>query len=89
LGGDYTNLKFTRDMQLETEFARQELINQTALDQYVVIGNPIAHSKSPNIHAAFAAQTGEALEYQRLLAPLDGLKKVWRRFASRVAKVPM
>lgn len=40
--------------------------------RYAVFGNPVAHSKSPQIHAAFARQTGEKLSYIKLEAPLDG-----------------
>ncbi|MFP5417737.1 MAG: shikimate dehydrogenase [Gammaproteobacteria bacterium] len=48
-------------------------------DRYAVFGHPIAHSKSPQIHAAFARQTGQDMTYEAILAPLDG-------FATSVAQ---
>jgi shikimate dehydrogenase len=49
-------------------------------DLYAVVGNPLAHSKSPFIHARFAQQTGERIEYRHLLAPLDGFGQTVRAF---------
>jgi shikimate dehydrogenase len=41
-------------------------------DRYAVFGNPVAHSRSPAIHAGFARETGQDIAYERILAPLDG-----------------
>jgi len=51
-------------------------------DRYAVAGNPVAHSQSPFIHAAFAAQTGQALVYERLLCPLDAFGPTVEAFAA-------
>jgi shikimate dehydrogenase len=52
-------------------------------DQYAVIGNPVSHSKSPQIHAEFAHQTGQDLVYERLLAPPDAFLAVANAFSTR------
>lgn len=44
----------------------------SAVDQYAVVGNPIAHSKSPEIHRRFAEQTKQKIAYERIEAPIDG-----------------
>lgn len=49
-------------------------------DRYAVFGHPIAHSKSPQIHAAFARQTGQDMCYEAILAPLDGFADSVTRF---------
>ncbi len=51
-------------------------------DRYAVLGNPVAHSQSPFIHAEFARQTGERLRYERLLCPMDGFEAAVRDFAA-------
>ncbi|WP_028292130.1 shikimate dehydrogenase [Oceanobacter kriegii] len=49
-------------------------------DRYAVVGNPIGHSKSPQIQMAFAAETGEDILYTALLFPVDGFEREARMF---------
>ncbi|MES1926315.1 shikimate dehydrogenase [Salinisphaera sp. T31B1] len=49
-------------------------------DRYAVIGHPVEHSRSPEIHAAFARQTGQRLSYDRLPAAPDAFVAVARGF---------
>lgn len=42
------------------------------MDFYCVMGNPVAHSRSPWIHSRFAELTGEPVRYDRMLVPLEG-----------------
>jgi shikimate dehydrogenase len=51
--------------------------------RYAVFGNPVAHSKSPRIHQLFAAQTGQNIVYEALLAPLDGFARALADFQAR------
>ena len=49
-------------------------------DHYAVVGHPVAHSLSPQIHAAFARQTGHDIDYIKLPAPLDGFAATVLKF---------
>ncbi|RKG29427.1 shikimate dehydrogenase [Acinetobacter tianfuensis] len=51
--------------------------------QFAVIGNPIEQSRSPELHHAFAAKTGIALNYTKRLAPLDGFAESVEAFFSQ------
>ena len=55
-------------------------------DVYAVIGNPIAHSKSPLIHEIFAKQTQQAIHYGRIFSELDDFKKTTQEFFERGGK---
>jgi shikimate dehydrogenase len=50
------------------------------------MGNPVAHSRSPWIHARFAALTGQAVAYERCLVALDGFTKALADFAAAGGK---
>jgi shikimate dehydrogenase len=55
-------------------------------DSYAVMGNPIAHSKSPTIHQLFAKQTGQRLAYQAILVDLGGLENAVGNFVGNQGK---
>ncbi len=48
--------------------------------RYTVMGNPVAHSKSPRIHSLFATQTGQKMYYGMTLVPRDGFAEAVQRF---------
>jgi shikimate dehydrogenase len=55
-------------------------------DQYAVFGNPISHSKSPNIHRQFAEQTGQDMHYAKQLVAEDAFKVTAESFFSQGGK---
>jgi shikimate dehydrogenase len=55
-------------------------------DQYAVIGNPVEHSLSPQIHARFARMTGQDLTYGRIIAPRDGFREAVLAFRAAGGK---
>ncbi|WP_295802958.1 shikimate dehydrogenase [uncultured Microbulbifer sp.] len=49
-------------------------------DLYAVVGNPIAQSRSPEIHAAFAAQTGQDIRYEKKYVELGQFAEQAQQF---------
>ena len=56
------------------------------MDQYRVFGNPIKHSKSPNIHRAFARSTQQELAYESQLVEMNGFKSAIESFVQAGGK---
>ncbi|MDE2196718.1 MAG: shikimate dehydrogenase [Gammaproteobacteria bacterium] len=59
---------------------------KSAADRYAVIGHPVAHSRSPEIHAEFARLTGESVRYTKIDAPPGGFTRALREFLAAGGK---
>jgi shikimate dehydrogenase len=56
------------------------------MDHYCVFGHPIEHSKSPWIQSRFAELTGQTLQYEKTLVPLEAFKTTVEAFKARGGK---
>lgn len=62
------------------------MISASTPDQYVVMGNPISHSKSPYLHTKFAEQCQQAMQYNSLLVDLNGFASAVQQLVGRGVK---
>jgi shikimate dehydrogenase len=58
----------------------------SSIDNYCVMGNPVAHSKSPQIHTVFAQQTQQNIFYQAILVEEGKFKEAIREFQEQGGK---
>jgi len=56
------------------------------MDRYAVMGNPVAHSKSPRIHTLFAEQTNQQLRYDAILVEKDTFREAVADFQQQGGK---
>ncbi len=66
-------------------------IHQPTIDRYYVIGNPVQHSLSPEIHLQFAAQTQQNIIYETLLVDINSFSETLekQRFKIQGANVTL